>query len=57
MRVSALLALAVAAIFAELFPASVLPNVFRVTASAVRAKWPVVIGFKVVVVHGWSMKK
>jgi hypothetical protein len=52
-----LLALAVAAIFAEHFPASVLPNVLPVAASAVRAKWPVVIGFKVVVVHGWSMKK
>jgi hypothetical protein len=31
--------------------------VFRVAASAVRAKRPVIIGFKVVVVHGWSMKK
>lgn len=52
-----LLALAVAAIFAEYFPASVLPNVLPVAASAVRAKRPVVIGVKGFVVHGWSVKK
>jgi hypothetical protein len=52
-----LLAFAVAAIFAEHFPASVLPNEFRVIASAVWTIVPVVFGVKVFVVHGWSMRK
>jgi len=38
-------------------PASVLPNVLPVAASAVWAKRPVVFGLKGFVVHGWSMKK
>ena len=52
-----LLALAVAAIFAEYFPAAVLPNVLPVTASAVWTKGPVVFGRKGFVVHGCSVKK
>jgi hypothetical protein len=52
-----LLALAVATIFAEHFPASVLPNELWVKASAVWTIVPVVFGVKVFVVHGWSMRK